>query len=634
MRYRPEIDGLRAVAVLPVILFHAGVAGFQGGFVGVDVFFVISGYLITSIILHEQAIGSFTLARFYERRARRILPALLLVMLVCIPFAWILMLPHQLKDFGQSLVATTVFLSNVFFFIETDYFNDFSETAPLLHTWSLAVEEQYYVLFPLFFLWLRRRQPNGHLYVVIVLAIASFVSAEWYSRVDPVGNFYLLPFRAWELLIGVVVAILDTRNRFPPSGLLSGLGLMLILMSVFWIDKNVPFPSIYSVPTVLGTGLIIAYADVSNPVGRLLSYRPIVWLGLISYGAYLWHQPAFAFLRIGLEPNEIDLSTKLLVIAGVICLAALSHRYVEKPLRSASLRRSVLLPSLALVSLALLALGLTIHHKQGFVAYKLSQISVDQRKIVIDRDTVMKERDAVWEPILQTAQADFSKRDNGSRTKVLLVGDSKSSDLFVALKIDPIRFANSESSRYELDDPCMALMSSRINQPDQPVADGSCAWPVERLVSSGNFHEAEVVVLAAAWQRTSYDGAASLARALAASGKEVVVLSSGDFQDVTSLSMQIARGDLEPEARRKYLHQNIRQDRQRVSNNLKLELEGVKRVRFVEKLDAFCSHEKLECELFGENDEAYIYDDSGHLTVAGARYLAGRIEALGWFKMQ
>ena len=149
MEYRREIDGLRAVAVMPVILFHAGFETFSGGFIGVDVFFVISGYLITSIILHEGSRGQFSLLDFYERRARRILPALFLVMLVSIPFAWAWMLPHQLKDFGQSVLAAAVFLSNFFFWLETDYFNDFAETAPLLHIWTLAVEEQYYVLFPL-----------------------------------------------------------------------------------------------------------------------------------------------------------------------------------------------------------------------------------------------------------------------------------------------------------------------------------------------------------------------------------------------------------------------------------------------------------------------------------------------------
>ncbi len=633
MRYRPEIDGLRAVAVLPVILFHAGVAGFQGGFVGVDVFLVISGYLITSIILHEQASGSFTLARFYERRARRILPALLLVMVVCIPFAWVLMLPHQLKDFGQSLVATTVFLSNVFFFIETDYFNDFSETAPLLHTWSLAVEEQYYLLFPLFFIWLRRRQPNKHLLVVIVLATTSLVGAQWYSHVDAVGNFYLLPFRAWELLVGVAVAIMDSReDRFSPSSNLSAVGLMLILTSVFLIDKSVPFPSIFAVPTVVGTALIIAYADVSNHVGKLLSSKPLVWLGLISYGAYLWHQPALAFIRISAGPHEIDLLAKLIVIAGVIGLATLSHKYVEKPLRSPSIRMSVLLPSFAFVSLTLMALGLTIHYKQGFIAYKLSQISQDQRRIVIDREVVIARRDTVWEPILKTAQANFTSRKNGSKVKVLLVGDSKSSDLFVALNIEPRRFVDWETSRFELDDPCMGLMSTRLNAADTTTSDRQCDWPVERLASSSNLRESDVVVLAAAWQLSSYSGAAALARSLAASGKKVVVISSGDFQDLTSLSMYIARNELGLDARQAYLYQNIRHDRQRVSDRLRTELAGTTNIRFVEKLDAFCSFEKEACELFAQNGEAYIYDDSGHLTVEGARYLAGKIEQLEWLQ--
>ena len=206
MHYRSEIDGLRAVAVLPVILFHAGFDWFSGGYVGVDVFFVISGYLITSIILKEQERSTFSLLKFYERRARRILPALFLVMLCCIPFARFWMLPSHLKSFSESLVGVSVFLSNVLFLFQSGYFAQASELKPLLHTWSLAVEEQYYLAFPLFVLLFWRFGRHRMAVLVAIAAVLSLILAEWGWRHQAAANFFLAPTRAWELLAGSLCA--------------------------------------------------------------------------------------------------------------------------------------------------------------------------------------------------------------------------------------------------------------------------------------------------------------------------------------------------------------------------------------------------------------------------------------------
>ena len=213
MNYRREIDGLRALAVLPVILSHAGFGLFSGGFIGVDVFFVISGYLITTIILSELDQEEFSIVNFYERRARRILPALFLVMLVCIPAAWFWLLPSDLKDFSESLVAVSVFASNILFCRQTGYFDTAAELRPLLHTWSLAVEEQYYVVFPLFltFFWkLGRRWLAVTLGLVLV---ASLAFAQWAVYAKPITAFFLLPTRGWELLVGAFAGFYLTRNN-------------------------------------------------------------------------------------------------------------------------------------------------------------------------------------------------------------------------------------------------------------------------------------------------------------------------------------------------------------------------------------------------------------------------------------
>ena len=212
MKYRAEIDGLRALAVLPVILFHAGFDQFKGGFVGVDVFFVISGYLITTIIISEMAEDKFDIINFYERRARRILPALFFIMAACVPFAWLWLAPNDLKDFGQSLVAVSTFSSNILFWLESGYFDTASELKPLLHTWSLALEEQYYIFFPIFLLLTWK---FGVTWILIFLSIIFFISlgiAQWGAYNSASANFYLLPTRGWELLIGVFAAFYLKHN--------------------------------------------------------------------------------------------------------------------------------------------------------------------------------------------------------------------------------------------------------------------------------------------------------------------------------------------------------------------------------------------------------------------------------------
>ncbi len=213
MKYRAEIDGLRALAVLPVILFHAGFEWFSGGFIGVDVFFVISGYLITSMIIAEMNEGNFSIVNFYERRARRILPALFFVMFLCLPFAWLWLTPNYLKDFGQSLVAVSTFSSNILFWLEDGYFDPVSELKPLLHTWSLAIEEQYYILFPIFLILTWR---FGIKWILILLSLIFLVSlsiTQWGSDNAPSAAFYLLPTRGWELLLGVFSAFTYTIMR-------------------------------------------------------------------------------------------------------------------------------------------------------------------------------------------------------------------------------------------------------------------------------------------------------------------------------------------------------------------------------------------------------------------------------------
>lgn len=339
LHYRPDIDGLRALAILPVVLFHAGLPGFAGGFVGVDVFFVISGYLITSIIRAELMCGDFTLARFYERRVRRLIPALFTVLLCCMPVAWLLLMPADLKRFVDSLMTASLFSANFLFLSEAGYFDTAAELKPLLHTWSLAVEEQYYIVFPALMIALWRVRPDGRavLPALLLLAAASLVYAEWASTHQPDAAFYLLPARAWELLIGALTALYLARPNATPAQhrlapILSSLGLLLIIAAIFGLDAATPWPGLYALLPTLGTALVILFCRRGTFSHRLLANRPMVGIGLISYGAYLWHQPLFAFMRYrATEPP----SALTLVALGVLAfgLAWLTWRFIEMPAR-------------------------------------------------------------------------------------------------------------------------------------------------------------------------------------------------------------------------------------------------------------------------------------------------------------
>jgi peptidoglycan/LPS O-acetylase OafA/YrhL len=343
--YRADIDGLRAVAVLLVFAYHletfaAGYVAAWGGFVGVDVFFVISGFLISSVILREIDSASFSIKEFYRRRIRRIFPALVVMMLVTAIVSSYYMLPTQLYAFAKSLLAATFSISNFYFLSTAGYFSS-NIDKPLLHTWSLAVEEQFYILFPLFLLVLRRFFPRRFKSAIVAVATASFILSVWVVHSSPTTAFYLPTTRAWELLLGAMLSI-DLFPRVHTAAgrnLLSVVGLLAILIPGF-IYINVPFPGASALAPCAGAAFIIAAGETgSSFVGRLLSLKPVVFIGLISYSLYLWHWPIILFQHMAMiQPrNASNHMIKGSIVVFAFAVATLSWRFIETPFRKGNL---------------------------------------------------------------------------------------------------------------------------------------------------------------------------------------------------------------------------------------------------------------------------------------------------------
>lgn len=335
--YRPDIDGLRFIAVFPVILFHLDLNIFKGGFLGVDVFFVISGFLITNIIFKQIENNEFSIYKFYLRRARRILPALFVVLLLTICLSYIFYFPEELEHSAKTVLSVVFFVSNIFFWKTTNYFNDLTQQSPLLHTWSLAVEEQFYIFYPLIFVFFTKFLKKSNLIIAFVIVFFISLSLSSYAvQYHPNANFFLTPFRIFELLTGCIIALISypKKNFYFSStfinNIISFTSLIVLLLTFIFFNKFSLLPSYFSLATVLSTALLIFCLPHSDKkIKYLLSNKPIVFLGKISYSLYLFHLPFVVFFQI--DKSFIDITIFLLLL---IFLSYLSWKYIENPFRN------------------------------------------------------------------------------------------------------------------------------------------------------------------------------------------------------------------------------------------------------------------------------------------------------------
>ena len=374
LTYRPEIDGLRAIAVSAVILYHAQITKqtFKGGFIGVDIFFVISGYLITSIILKELvSTGSFSFKNFYERRVRRILPVLLFVMLVSLPFAWMFLVPGNFIDYSKSILYSLGFSSNFYFYYSgQEYDTESALLKPFLHTWSLSVEEQFYIIFPIVLLIVFKYFRKYLIHILILGFIISLFLADWGSRNHPSFNFYVLPTRGWELLAGSILAYFEItngkRSKNKTLNLISPtVGLLLISLSVFFFNDEMFHPSFYTLSPIVGACLIIWFSNKDELITKILSTKLFVGIGLISYSLYLWHYPIFAFYRIT-EFYQGSLLFKFILGIIIVTLSSLSYYFIERPFRNTKYKFKFLFSIITTFVLILVLINLYVISKDGY----------------------------------------------------------------------------------------------------------------------------------------------------------------------------------------------------------------------------------------------------------------------------
>ena len=453
VKYRPDIDGLRAVAVLSVLAFHIGLGRFQGGFVGVDVFFVISGYLISSIIFAEINESRFTIVGFYERRIRRIFPALFVMLGVSGLLALLYLLPGELIDFAKSLLSATCSTSNLFFWKHSGYF-DAPSSNPLLHTWSLAVEEQFYLSFPVLLLLVRRFFPGRMRAVVVLLFFASLVTSCAVVLRHQNAAFYMPYSRAWELLLGTLLSlrILRTLQSAPSRNLVALAGMGMILWPVLFYSQQTLFPGFNALLPCVGSALIIwAGEGGGSIVTSILSWRPMVFVGLISYSLYLWHWPIIVLRRMGmlvglggisLGGHSLQLSSHrfdmLIEVLVSFLLAILSWKFVEAPFRSGSLRLSGR-PLFALavgVMVVFLGGGSWVVLAQG-LPDRFSEKSLQVASAIDPQQAIRSMRTGTC---FITTEDDFKAYDFGAclhedkqKKNYLLLGDSHSAMLWSAL---------------------------------------------------------------------------------------------------------------------------------------------------------------------------------------------------------
>jgi peptidoglycan/LPS O-acetylase OafA/YrhL len=626
--YRPEIDGLRAIAVLSVVFFHAKFPFFNGGFVGVDVFFVISGFLITRIIVNDLSNSRFRFSEFYLRRARRLFPALFATIAITFAASLFILMPTDMEQFSRSVVASLLWSSNFFFWTEAGYFDNTAYAKPLLHTWSLCVEEQFYLFWPSLLLLASRITANSShvLGIVLFLTVGSFFFGLWQISFDSYAAFFMPFSRIAEFGIGaVLVWCVDKHflNNWLKEVLLAS-GLILIALSVVIFDESTLFPGVPSLVTCLGAALCI-YAGSAKYLGFLLRNKIAVFIGLISYSLYLVHWPVIVFI----DYQNVEFSSGLRIFSVIfsVLLAIILNKYVENKFRKPSTQSafgpkkytSLLFAASSLIAVPAIAIVLFGGWEERWDMPKpimMGAASIESRRI------------ASFKYVDDSGVNNLNGFDIGQKINVVIIGDSHSKDLFNAIYLNREQLPNFSFYRLKLDDDCYVLFSEESAVPISASVRKECETDMVRMSESGAIAASDWVLIAPRWKNSSVANLTPLANYLKVNFKAnvAVVGRTAEFKNVPKLFR--IKGNLDNAKKYLALH---REPKISSINNYLKDIAETNNLLYLDKVNAICSDDFEECEVL-DSDGNIIYFDYGHWTLEGARHIGAKLIEVGFFE--
>ena len=627
LNYRPEIDGLRAVAVLAVIFYHAQITildhqPFQGGFIGVDIFFVISGYLITSIILKELiTTGTFSFKYFYERRIRRILPALLLIMLLSFPFAWSYIIPGSFIDFSKSILYSLGFSSNFYFhFTGQQYGAESGLLKPFLHTWSLSVEEQYYILFPIILL-ITFKYLRKYLGLILTLGfIISLIFTDWSIKNYPSETFYFLHTRIWELLAGSILAHFEiqlghrSENRIL-NLLLPGVGILLIGHSIFFFNDKMFHPSFYTLSPIIGVCLVVWFSDKNELITKILSSKLFVGTGLISYSLYLWHYPIFAFYRIkNFTPSEFD---KVELIFLTFILSIISYFFVERPFRNKKFNFKKIIYILGFSFFIILSMNLIVIFNKGYEA----RFSFSNKPYYIKS---------------KEFEVNYNYDDYSNKKNALIVGNSHGEDTLKILSLTNLKdkiYFNMASPKIRKDDYNFQIeyLLKFLEENKAKIDYYDKNW-LDHLTKQ--YANADLIILTSDYSENDLKILDRLIQLLKLDNKKVMIFNNAleikqqSSYNLNRLDYYVYKHKKLPKNKElKQIEKKMFEDIDNTKEiNMKIkEIAEKNNIYLIEREKIFCDLVKKKCPAVTDNGYK-IYWDYSHITNEGAKYFAKKIQ--------